>query len=413
MKRICPALLTIILLNLQLFSQPTSSHSPNAKNTAQSDLLRILDSRYQKITTESLIFSYNIPIPQCTPTPYTANAPSKKLYQILDEQENGTKKMPFSLQELLKKKREEYGIPPSNTENIQIQQALSILQNTKFGSEMCKSVAYGCTLESIKKAGIEILVNTNVTPEDPSGYTPNPIDFSGQFLVSLSKRMDGGFENPQFLALIIIHEMSHVEDLKQNKLGTLTKVLYASDEKARIIELAAYDDISRKYHYINDLLDFTLDYFKWKNENGSYPKHQFMELRLGPTGILTPISTEDLIKTYIEPTFPLSFEEGHQNLIHALWQNSYGNPPVNPELVKKIRQVTKEKMEIYKNWRLNPTGAAIQQQTTQTSNSDGSNSNGNNNNGNNNNGNHTNGNNSNSNGNNGQMNPHPVFPDNM
>jgi len=355
MKKLYTAFIVIVLAKSLLVSLTPASYALNGENNAQSDFLNMFDGKYPKVNIRAMIFTYPIPVPQNIHV-VPSNNERKMLYQILAEQEESGNKSRLTIQEILIKLGKEYGKSPSTDDNKHIQQALVILQGTKFGSEICKSVAYGCSLENIKKAGIEFRVNKEI---DAAAEVPPPVYWGGHIYIGLGKILpgNGAAPSPEALALTILHEMSHAEDLQKNKLGTLAQAEYATEEKALLLQLAVYDEITRKYPFFSAILDTTLDIWKWKNENGPYPKHQFIDnLRLGPDGTPSTISSEELIRTYVEPAFPLSFQKAYQNLVHALWEHYYGNPKVDPLLVGKIRQATTKTIASYQSWRKNPLG---------------------------------------------------------
>ena len=159
--------------------------------------------------------------------------------------------------------------------------------------------------------------------------------------------------NPANLGVTLAHEMSHIEDINQNRLGTLGKALYATEEKALMVTLSIYDELSRKFPDCrSDVYDIMLDFWKWKNEDGPYPRHRIFTLNIdGKAQILT---TRDFINKYLEPA--LSFHDAMKNLVHALYRKNFGNPPVNPELVKAIQKAKWAASDNYKLWRANPSG---------------------------------------------------------
>jgi hypothetical protein len=343
MKQISPAILifTNLLLTTTVGAQPQQLHE-------------IFDGAQEKIDLDYLIDTAITP-ETLTPHDIQPGTPFKKpLSLILAERENGTSKDFYTPQDLWEQFIKEYGGPPSEEDKKQIRTALTELEDTKFGSEMCKSIAYGCTIESFERAGIRLRVRKIPFGENQTanGVVPAPINFAGSTFIGLSKEIVGESASTSQLALTLLHEMSHVEDLKDNKVGTLENAGYASEEKAMMTQIAGYDELSRKDKELRDpFYIFLVEFWAWKNENGRYPKRKTLYLPFGPKGKYIDVSTKDLIENYMAG---ISYWDSMQRLVYNLWHRAYGDPPVNDKLVKAIRKVALERSKAYMDWRANP-----------------------------------------------------------
>jgi len=359
MNKTCPVLAILLAAQCLPFSGARA-----ASGAAGQDLLNIFDGGYPRIDASSLISAHIFPAPR-VPAPVPANARQKMLYEILAEyKEGGNKGVLPTMQEIELMIRRDYGRPPSNEQRDKIYQALGVLQNTKFGKDICAAAAYECTPESIKKAGIVILVKESAGMDGAaSAEVPPPVHYAGQIYIGVSSAfIDGPSASPSQLAITLTHEMSHIEDLAQNHLGTLSKAMYATEEKAVMKALSVYDEISRKSpDCYSDIYEVLVDVWKWKNEDGPYPRHRVLTINIdGEPRVMT---TRDLIQTYMKPTF--SFMEAMKNFVRAVYRKEYGNPSVNPELVKKLKQETSKASDSYKQWRVNPSGT-VQEPAVQT-----------------------------------------------
>jgi len=355
LKKIMKKLYLVILFSLAAQLQ---LGNPAAAGADTENLPGIFDGSARKFVMQSLVLSYEVPVPLRPEVIHSPGARRKFLYQILADQEKRKEKKFYTPNEIAAMIREDYGNTPSEEDKKQIEKALAVLQNTKFGADMCKAVAYRCDIESLEKAGIRLRVKEIVygSNQSASGAVPPPIYYAGRTFIGLGKNDVSSAASPKRLALTILHEMSHVEDLRKNKRGTMAKAMYASDEKALMNEIAGYDEISRKYPGFSDsFCGFLVEVWAWKNESGPYPKHQFFTLPLGPGGMPMAVSSGDLLKNYMPG---LSFWNSMQRLVYALWHGAYGDPKVDDELVKAIRRAAWEKSASYKGWRQNPAETA-------------------------------------------------------
>ncbi len=352
MKNICPLIFISIAAQAALL--------PPARAGAEAeDLLGIFDGNAAKISARSLIQAYTVTVPrQADVLPMPERPKRKPLYLLLAGQEEGRKSKFYTPQEIVAMIREDYGDDPSEADKKQIDKALAILQSTKLGAGMCNGVAYGCTRESLEKAGIRLRVKEIAfgANQSASGIVPPPIKYAGRTFIGLGKSSVSDTASSQKLALTLLHEMSHVGDLRRNKLGTMEKALYASEGKAFMYEIAGYDEIRRKHPGFSDsFYDFLVEVWAWKNESGPYPRNQPFTLPLGPGGTPLVVSSGGLLKDYMPG---LSFWDSMERLVYVLWHSAYGDPPVNDELVKAIREAAREISVYYKSWRQNPSGAA-------------------------------------------------------
>jgi len=221
----------------------------------------------------------------------------KYAYQILAEQEGALEKKFYTPQEIMAMIREDYGDNPTSGDEARLKEALIILEGTALGSRMCRSIAYGCSLESMKKAGIVLRVKD--MPGGARGNVPMPVEYAGRTFLGINKSAVSSQASTEYLAMTLAHEMSHIEDLRKNKRGSLVKAEYASDEKALTVEFAVYDEISRKHPgFSHDFYDLLVQFWAWKIEAGAYPKHHFYVLPLGKNGEDIVITTKDLINNY-------------------------------------------------------------------------------------------------------------------
>ncbi len=342
---------TCSIIILTLATQLPLPHIAAADSGA-ADLLGIFDGSAETISAQALIRSYEAPLPARSEPLRSQGVRRKFLYEILAEQEELGDKKFYTPQEIAAMIKEDYGDDPSEKEKKQIRKALEILQTTKFGTEMCKAVAYECTIESLEKAGIRLRVKEISFGQNQTanGVVPPPLDYAGRTFIGLGKNIvSKGYSED--LALTLLHEMSHVQDLRKNKTGTLMKALYATEEKALINELSAYDEISRKSGFRNDLFSFLIEVWAWKNESGPYPKHRSLTLPLGPKGEVKTVTTADMLNNYMPG---ISFLSSLERLVYLLWHSAYKDPKVKDELVRAIKTAAWERSEAYKAWRKNP-----------------------------------------------------------
>jgi len=302
-----------------------------------------------------------------------ANQSRPTLSQILENQAEGTNNRFYSAEEIAGLIREDYGDEPTQEDKNQIARAMALLQTTNAGTEMCKSIAYNCSIESLEKAGIRIRVKDiplNVS-QYASGISLAPIRYAGRTFLGLGKSTVQTTSSTHLLALALLHEMSHIEDLRKNQTnGTLAKAAYASEEKALMNEIAGYDEIVRKQTgFSNDFYEFLVEVWAWKDEEGAYPKDRYFYLPVGPKGEYLSISAHTLLKNYMPG---LSFWDSIQKLVRTLWYSSYKNPKEDKKLIEAIRRSAWKRSVVYRNWRKDPYGhsSTPPPQTPETPNDD-------------------------------------------
>jgi len=155
----------------------------------------------------------------------------------------------------------ELGNPPSSGEAIKIEQALNILNDSKIGKEICKSIGKtGCTWEDFKSAKIEITTRDlkSLLPEpfesilssvfgtnDPTAAAPKPSYVNGRTILCLDQKLISA-NSPAYIAHYISHELSHIADNRKLGETTLAPITtYATEYKAVTTQMMICDELLR------------------------------------------------------------------------------------------------------------------------------------------------------------------------
>lgn len=209
----------------------------------------------------------------------------------------------------------ELGNPPSEGEANKIDKALDILNNTKIGKEICKSVSgkTACTWDVLKKAKVEITTRNLQyhLPEplesmlgyafgstDPTAGTPKPSQVKGRTILCLDKELISQ-HSPAFIATFILHELSHVADnrkLGEPAKGTITH--YATEYKALAIQMMIHDELLRTGKLevdTTDAIQLILSIYRWKN-GGPKPNMDYSFVHNGRR-----YTIKKLIGMYVKP----------------------------------------------------------------------------------------------------------------
>lgn len=309
----------------------------------------IFDGNYPSVGISEFLKINSVP-PPAEPLPpeiiFQGKTAEEVLSQCEDSDNKGLMPSPQQIQWLIHR---DYGELPNKEQQQKIDGALFLLMQTKFGKDICNSVAFNCTPADIKKAGISIRIKEYENTGDALGETPRPIRYAGNIHIGVVKGfIDGPNMDINWLAITLAHEMSHVEDLKQNRLGTLDKVRYATEEKALMDTVAIYDEISRAHPESGDLLyDLLVDVWKWKNEGGAPPRHGVITIKIDHKN--RTMTSENMIRTYFKPIF--SFKEVIPNWTQARYRQYFGSVSEDPKIVAEINRKTQSKYETYGNWR--------------------------------------------------------------
>jgi hypothetical protein len=206
------------------------------------------------------------------------------------------------------------GDPPSNGEAIKIEQALNILNDSKIGKEICKSIGKtGCTWEDFKSAKIEITTQDlkSLLPEpfestlsrvfgssDFTAAVPKPSWVKGRTILCLDQELLST-NSPAYVAHYISHELSHIADNRTLGETTLAPITtYATEYKAVIAQMMLCDELLRTGKLkVNtaDGVQFILSVYRWRN-GGPKPN---MDYSINLNG--KRYSAAELIGTYAPP----------------------------------------------------------------------------------------------------------------
>ncbi|OGS28792.1 MAG: hypothetical protein A2218_08965 [Elusimicrobia bacterium RIFOXYA2_FULL_53_38] len=185
----------------------------------------------------------------------------------------------------------ELGNPPSKVEASKIEQALNVLNDSKIGKEICKSIGkIGCTWEDFKAAKIEIttrdlkyhlpeplesILSLRFASADPTAAVPKPSFVNGRTILCLDQELISK-KSPAYIATYVLHELSHIAD--NRKLGewdTQTTNLH-TEYKAVAIQMMVHDELLRtgKLKDTADGVQFLLSVYRWRN-GGPKPNMDF------------------------------------------------------------------------------------------------------------------------------------------
>lgn len=178
----------------------------------------------------------------------------------------------------------ELGNPPSREEKRVIRKALKVLNASKVGKEICKTVgADGCTWDDLQAAGVQITtrdlkyhlpepLESILSPlfgaEDPSAAVPNPSQANGKTFLCLDQELVGK-NSAEYVATFILHEISHISD--NRKLGEVSSPAqkYAAEYKAHAVQMMVYDEFLRtgklKGNTATNGIQFMVSVYRWRN----------------------------------------------------------------------------------------------------------------------------------------------------
>jgi len=207
----------------------------------------------------------------------------------------------------------EFGKEPDTTEKAKIKKALKVLNDTKVGKELCKTIGKsGCTWKDFESAGIEIttrdlqyhlpeplesMLGYFLGSGDPTAAVPPPSYINGRTILCLDKGLLS--QSPSYISTYIHHELSHIADIRtlgESTPGTVTK--YATEYKAVSLQMMLYDELLRTGKLNGDGTDgiqFILSVYRWLN-GGPKPDRAYSITIDGKS-----YSASEIIGTYVEP----------------------------------------------------------------------------------------------------------------